>query len=156
MKPAGRAWVIGVLAVAVWAVLGYFFDSSPHLGWLPNWAVIIAATAPLAFIAAYTLMGILGAAKWWQTTLGVNMVWMKASVLCTNGILAWVVLFNHGLINTPGIAWAYIGGLLAGAAIITWRGVMFLRAYRHEPPLLGRIRDLEAENAALRERLGET
>ena len=152
MKPAGRAWVIGGAAVAAWAVLGYFFDASPHLGWVPNWAVIISVAAPLAFIAIYTVLGILGPGKWWQTSLGINMVWMKGALVATNGILAWAVLFNHGLINSPGVAWAYVGGLLAGAAIICWRSVIWIRGWRKESPLLTRIHELEAEVAALRAR----
>jgi hypothetical protein len=71
-------------------------------------------------------------------------------------MIAWAQFFNHGLINTPLQAWCYIGGVLAGVAIITWRSVIWLRAFRAEPPLLARIRELEAVVAEYRKRYGET
>ena len=150
MKQSRTAWVTAAALLTAWAVLGFLFDTSTHLGWLPKWATVISVLAPATWIGVYTAQGIIGPGKWWQSDLGTNMVWLEAAAVFTNGMLAWAVLFNHGMINTPPLAWAYIGGLLAGAAIITWRSLIWLRAFRTEPPLLARVRQLERENAALR------
>lgn len=153
MRRPVRAWTVGPALLAAWVVLGHFYDSSPALAWLPKWALAAAVLAPAFFIATYTALGVLGPGKWWKTDIGINMVWLELATIGTTGWIAWAAFFNHGELNTPVQAWAYIGGLLAGATIITWRSVIFLRAYRREPPLLGRVRDLEAENAALRAQL---
>ena len=150
MKASRTAWAAAAALIAAWVILGALFDTSTHLGWLPGWATVISVAAPAAWIGVYTAQGVLGPGKWWQSDVGVNMVWLEAAAVFTNGMLAWAVLFHHGLINTPPLAWAYIGGLLAGAAIITWRSVIWLRAYRHEPPVLTRVRELEAEVERLR------
>ena len=83
-------------------------------------------------------------------------MWLQIADISTNGLIAWAVWFNNGLLNTPALAWAYIGGLLAGALIISWRAVIWLRSAAREAPLLARLHDLEADNAALRERLSES
>lgn len=150
MKTSRAAWIAGPVLLLTWAVLGYFFENSPHLDWLPKWVVIASVLAPLGWIALYTVQGLSGAGKWWQSDLGVNMVWLESAVVFTNGMLLWAQWFNHGAIDTPTEAWLYLGGLLAGVAIISWRSVIWLRGYRKEPPLLARVRELEAELAALR------
>lgn len=167
MKSSRGAWIAAAALVAAWVILGRFFDSSPHLGWLPVWVQVAAAAAPLFFVIVYTALGVTGGAKWWRTNLGVNMVWMKLAVFTTAGSIAWAILFNHGLINTPLAAWIYIGGSLASAIIITWRSVIFLRAElwrRHggtgdahdrTAELAAENAELRVENATLRERLGE-
>lgn len=156
MKRSGRAWAVFAVLVAAWAVLGYFFEHSPHLGWLPRWVISASVLAPLAWIGLYTVQGILGPGKWWKTDLGVNMVWLESAVVFTNGMLLWAQFFNHGEINTPTEAWLYLGGLLAGVVIISWRSVIWLRSYRRESPLVARLHELETELAGLRERLGDT
>jgi hypothetical protein len=152
------AWIIAPIYIAAWVVLGLFFDTSTHLGWLPAWIQVAAASCPALFVVLYTVLGLTGGAKWWKTDVGTNFVWLELAVFTTAGSIAWAVLFNHGLINTPLRAWIYLGGSLAGAIIITWRSVIFLRAEmwrRREPhgDAHDRMAELEAENAELRARL---
>jgi uncharacterized membrane protein YhdT len=156
MKRSRAAWAVAAILIGAWAVLGYFFEDSPALRWLPKWIIAASVVAPLAWIALYTAQGLLGPGKWWKNDLGVNMVWLVSVVVFTNGMLLWAQFFNHGLINTPTEAWLYLGGLLAGVAVITWRSIIWRRIYREVPPLLARVRELQAEVAELRERLGET
>lgn len=139
MKPSRLAWITGVILVAVWVVLGFFFDeSTTALTWLARISQAADTIAPLLFVLLYTTLGLTGGAKWWKTDVGTNIVWLELAVVCTGGILAWAFLFNHGDLNNPVLGWAYIGGLLAGALIITWRSVIWLRAdryaRRHEEP----------------------
>lgn len=155
MRRPVRAWTLGPALLAAWVVLGYFFDTSAHLGWLPKWALIASVAAPLAWIVLYTVQGLRGHGKWWKSDVGTNLVWLELAVVFTNGMIAWAQFFNHGLLNTPLQAWCYIGGVLAGVGIIAWRSVIWLRGYRREPPLLARVRELEAERDVLRERLSE-
>ena len=156
MKGSGKAWAVAAVLLAAWVAAGFFFDTSPRLGWLPKWALVASVVAPAAWIAIYTVQGFTGPGKWWQSDVGTNMVWLEIAAIFTSGMIAWAQFFNHGLINTPLQAWCYIGGVLAGVAIITWRSVIWLRAFRTEPPLLARIRELEAVVAEYRERHGET
>lgn len=155
MKGSRFAWGTAAVLVAAWAVLGYFFEHSPHLGWLPKWVIAASVLAPLAWITLYTAQGVLGAGKWWKSDLGTNMVWLESVVVFTNGMLLWAQWFNHGSINTPTEAWLYLGGLLAGVVIISWRSVIWLRGYRRENPLLARVHELEAEKAALEQQIEE-
>jgi len=76
----------------------------------------------------WTGLGLAGGAQWWKNDVGVNLVWLEIAAICDNGLLAWAVVFNHGILNTPYLAWTFVGGLLAGAIIITWRSVIFFRA----------------------------
>jgi hypothetical protein len=154
MKRARTAWITGPALVIAWVVLGHFYDASTVMAWLPKWALAAAVIAPAFFIASYTFQGLAGPGKWWKTDMGVNMVWLEAATIGTTGWIAWAAFFHRGELDTPAQAWGYVGGLLAGAAIITWRSVIFFRAYRREPPLLARVRELEAEVLVLRERLG--
>lgn len=147
------AWVVGAGLVVAWTVLGYLFDTSPHLGWLPKWSLAAAVLAPAAWILIYTVQGISGPGKWWESDLGTNMVWLETAAILTNGLVAWAVFFHGGILNAPGLAWAYVGGLLAGALIITWRSIIWVRAYRHEPPMLARVKELTEEVADLRRQL---
>lgn len=156
MRRSVRAWVVAAALIVAWAVLGYFFDTSPHLGWLPKGVLTASVVAPAAWIAIYTAQGLAGAGKWWRSDLGVNLVWMMVAVLFGDGMIAWAQFFNHGLLDTPTQAWLYLGGKLAQIVIITWRSVIWVRNYRQEPPLLARVRELEAEVARLRERPGGT
>lgn len=155
MKRSRLAWVVAAGLLAAWAVLGYFFESSPHLGWLPKWVIIASVLAPVAWIGLYTAQGLLGPGKWWQSDLGVNMVWLETAVVFTNGMLLWAAFFNHGAIDTPTEAWLYLGGLLAGVAVISWRSVIWLRAFHREPPQSAELKRLQAENAALRQQIEE-
>jgi len=156
MKGTRTAWIAGPSLVALWAVAGFFFDSSTHLSWLPKWSLAAVVLIPLAFIALYTAQGLAGPGKWWRTDVGTNLVWLLIAVVFGHGLIAWAVFFHGGLINTPGMAWAYIGSLLAETLIVIWRSVIWLRAFHREPPILARLRELEAENMTLRERLRET
>jgi len=150
MKPAGRAWVIAGVAIAIWAVLGAFYDTSPHLGWLPDYALGASTIAPAAFVLLYTALGLLGGAKWWQNDVGTNIVWLMIADFVDHAFIFWAVLFNHGILNEPWQAWSYVGCQFAAASIVTWRAVIWLRGWRKEPPMLARVRELEAEIAALR------
>lgn len=150
MKPAGRAWIIAGVAIAIWTALGAFFDTSTHLGWLPDYALGASTIVPLAFVLLYTVLGFLGGAKWWQNDVGTNIVWLMIADTVDHAFIFWAVLFNGGILNQPWQAWAYIGCQFAAAAIVAWRAVIWLRGWRKEPPLLARIRELEAEIAALR------
>jgi hypothetical protein len=153
MKRPARAWIVAAVLLAAWVAAGFFFDTSPHLGWLPKWALTASVLAPLAWIAIYTIQGLAGHGKWWQSDLGTNMVWLELAVIFTNGMIGWAAFFNHGELNTPIQAWCYIGGILAGIAVITWRSVIWLRVGRREPPLLARVHELENEVTTLRAQL---
>jgi hypothetical protein len=150
MKGSRAAWIAGPVLVAAWTVLGFFYADSAALTWLPKWSLASSVLAPLAFVAVYTVQGLLGPGKWWQTDVGTNLVWLLIAVICGNGLITWAVLFNNGLINTPGMAWAFVGGKFAEALIICWRSVIWMRGYRKESPLITRLRELEAEVAKLR------
>ena len=129
MKRARLAWCTGVGLVAAWVILGVFLDhNAVALTWLARVAQTAGTVCPLAFILLYTALGLVGGAKWWKTDIGTNIVWLEAAVVCTSGILAWAFIFNHGSLTNPILGWAYIGGLLAAAFIITWRSVIWLRA----------------------------
>lgn len=126
------AWVTFIVLVAAWAVLGTQFDTDAWVVHpLSQWVTVIAAVAPLVFILTCSALSFLGGNKWWTTNIGVNLIWMQLCALCSNGLLAWAVLFHGGLINQPPTAWAYLGGLLASAIIITWRSLIFISADRH-------------------------
>lgn len=155
MKRARWAWAVAAVLLAGWVAAGALFDRSTHLTWLPKWALGASVLAPAVWIAVYTAQGLTGAGKWWKSDVGTNMVWLETAAIFTNGMVAWAVFFHGGLLNTPTLAWMYVGGLIAGALVITWRSVIWLRAFHAEPPLLGRVRELEAEIAGLRERLGD-
>jgi hypothetical protein len=148
--------MVGLALVAGWTVAGLFFaDHLQSIPWLPKWGIVIAVAAPLLWIGIYTVQGIFGRGKWWQSDLGTNLVWLEAAAVVNGGTLVWAVFFHQGSIDTPISSWTYIGGLYAGAVIITWRSVIWLRTSRHEPPMLAKVRDLEAENTALRALLAE-
>ena len=77
------------------------------------------------------LLGLAGGAKWWRNHVGTNIVSLELAAVCTSGNIAWAFIFNHGELVNPVLGWAYIGGLLAGALVITWRSVIWLRADRY-------------------------
>lgn len=156
MNRSARAWVVLGVLLAVWVGLGFWVVSSPHglgtLSWLLKWALGLSVLAPAVWIAVYTVQGFLGPGKWWKSDLGTNMVWLEGAAICTNGVVAWALIFQSG--DSPGEVWAYIGGLLAGVLIITWRSVIWLRAFRQEPALVTKVRELEAEVTRLRTEAG--
>ncbi len=150
MKQSRTAWIAAPILLITWIVLGYFFDNSSSLGWLPKWAVAAAVIAPAAWIFIYTFQGLVGIGKWWQNDVGTNMVWLEIAAIGGNGYIAWAQFFNHGLLNTPAQAWGYIGCLIAGALIITWRSIIWLGRSRHQASLVSKIKELEEENVSLR------
>lgn len=155
MKSARTANITAVLLIAGWCAAGLYFRSHQQpLAWLPKTSLTIAVLSPLAWILLYTSQGLFGHGKWWRTDVGTNMVWLETTVVWTSGMILWSQWFNHGLLNTFAQAWAYIGGVLAGAVVINWRSVIWLRNYRRDPG--AELRELRAENAALRARLGES
>lgn len=145
--------MIAGLAIAAWAVLGFYFDTSPHLGWLPMYALGASTVAPLLFVILYTALGIAGGARWWQSDVGTNIVWLELAAFIDHAFIFWAVLFNHGILNEPWQAWAYVGCQFAAAAIVTWRSVIWLRNWHRDPPLLAKVRALEAEVERLRGQL---
>lgn len=65
-----------------------------------------------AFIVAPLLAVVLTFAQshWWENDVGLNLVFLAIATMPENGGLAWTFLVNHGVLNTPVLAWVVIGG----------------------------------------------
>lgn len=154
MRSARTANLVAVFLVIAWFAAGLFFSGHQQLlNWLPKWALSFAVISPVAWIGLYTVQGLRGHGKWWQTDLGTNMVWMETAVVWSSGMILWSQWFNHGQLDTFAQAWVYLGGVIASGLVINWRSVLWIRNYREDPG--GEMRKLRAEVAELRARLGE-
>jgi hypothetical protein len=130
MKPAGKAWVVAGVLTAAWVLLGFQFDTSSALSWLPKVVFTLSTLAPLLFLILYTILGLTGSAKWWTNDVGTNVAWLMVALIIEHGLICWAVVFNHGALHSPALAWAYVGSQLASALIVIWRGVIWTRAAR--------------------------
>lgn len=128
MRTTNRAWAVAGVLLLVWVGLGYQYDASTGLTWLPKLSLTCSVLAPVLFIAMYTALGLTGPNKWWKTDVGTNIVWLMIADIVDHGLIWWAVVFHQGMLDTPSLAWAYVGSQLAAALIVAWRGVIWLRA----------------------------
>lgn len=128
MKPI-RWWFWAALAAGgvVWLILGFTIPQSVNANDIFNAAAIAKFLASLAFIVVYTVAGILGPAKWWKTNVGTYIVLAAVASIAGTAPVAYAVLFNHGMLNTWWLAWAWIGGIAMGAAVWTLLAWLWLR-----------------------------
>jgi len=145
-------WAAFAAGGAAWLILGFTLPYDTNLNDVFNVAALAAFAAAAGCIAVYTAAGVLGPAKWWRTNVGTYLILAAASVLAIVGPTAWAVLFHHGVIDTWWLAWAYIGGHFLAAAMWAALAWLWLRNPGNGGAAAARIRELEAENEALRAR----
>lgn len=82
---------------------------------------VMACIASLAFIVIYTLLGLRpGRAGWWTNLTGYSLMVLSGAIFAKEAVLAWAVLFHHGLINTAPSAWLFVGTTwLLGLAMLS-------------------------------------
>ena len=129
MKPirwpfwAGLATLIGAWLIAGAIVPNTDFPANDMF----NVAALWAFFAVLAFIAVYTVQGLLGPAKWWRNNIGTYLVLAAGSVLAIIAPTAFAVLFHHGQIDTHWWAWLWIGGHFLAAVMWTALAGLWIR-----------------------------
>ena len=123
----------------LWASFGLVVVAYVSFGFTPlaarvngndfyNVASLTACGAAILFIATYTVAGFLGYGKWWRNDVGSLLVLAVAATLPTSGLIAWAVLFHHGLVNTVQLAWILIGGTCLQAMMILGLDWIWIRS----------------------------
>lgn len=123
-----RFWAVTVGLLAAYAVLGVFYASSGRVeADIYTWGLVAAAVMPLAFTAVTWLVT---RGAWRQNDLGVNLVVCELGLVPFAGILAYVFLFQHGMLSTSQEAWVEIGSPWWTAFWLGWRNFIYLRMRR--------------------------
>lgn len=149
-----RFWAVLGLIIAVWMACGWRWAGN---GTVDERLYQVGLTAeffiPVVFVFVYTFVL---RKPWWNNNVGTNLVLFALSAMPSAGPLAYVFLFNHGMLTSSLLAWVAIGGPLAASLLLGWRCLIWLQIAHAAPevhapdPRDARIAELEAEVARLR------
>ena len=123
-------WAVLGTVVAGFAALGPFYAAKAPDNLLFDIATIGTFCAAALVIIVYTILGLVGPAKWWRNDVGTVVVMGAAAMMPLSGVLAWVVIFNHGLLTAAGLVWTEIGAWYWAWAAMIGLGLLALRSRR--------------------------
>jgi hypothetical protein len=130
-KVTWRFWTALAVMLGTYAVLGFFFARNDRVDAdIYTWGLVAAALMPLAF-AGVTWSVTRG--HWKENDLGLNLVMLQLGNVPMAGILAYVFLFQHGILTATNEAWIEIGSPWWLAFWLGWRNWLYLRIHREGP-----------------------
>lgn len=123
-----RFWA-GIAAVVA-AYCGMFFvlgNSGRFDDDFLDIGLIVQVLAPVLFVAAYSI----ATRFWWRKIdMSANLVLVELGTLPQAVVLLITFGLHHGILDTAGLAWAFVGGPWFQGVFLMWRSFMVLRAQR--------------------------
>lgn len=125
-----RFWVAMPLLVIGYVIAGLYLAKNGRLeSDVYSWGLVAATVMPVLFTIVTNITTHGG---WRDNDLGLNLVMVQLGVIPFAGILAWVFLFQHGMLTSSMEAWIEIGSPWWLAFWLGWRNFIYLRIKREE------------------------
>jgi hypothetical protein len=106
---------------------GFWFANNGNVEeWIYRVGLVMLVFSPLVLVAVYTMLR----QQWWKNDLGTALVWCCVTYIPIAIPLAWVFVFDGGILTNTWLAWFEVSGPVLSSLSLLRLAYVFARIGR--------------------------